>query len=910
MMAGEEGTGRYVSGWHRGEIGEIEKLVAYTPVHINGNIWSVAVCAPVCEVEEMIGETKRSGQVILGLVILILILGGGSLFVVSYHWSHVLEQEVAERTKEVRETRDYLINLIQHANAPIIVWNPDKRVTMFNEAFERMSGRTEAEMKEQPLGALFLEESRADSLKNIEKTSKGEHWETVEIPILNKDGETRMALWNSANIYGEDGKTLMATIAQGLDITERVRAEERIERLNSVLKAIRNVNQLIVSETDRDRLLQKACDVLLEARGYETAWIGFSAGGTSFTAVKGAGFGENVAFLGERLMDGDHPPCIENALDPKAPPLMLVDKSEVCGDCFFKEACAAREVAIVRVEHADRLFGLLAVSLASDTVVDDEEKGLLIEAAGDIGLALHGMELEEARGKAEEELRESEEKYRQIFDGTSEGIYRTTPDGQILVINRALVEMLGYDSVEEVMEINIQTEGYQVPADRHKFIELMEKDGQVRGFEAKWRRRDGTVLFVRENAHAVRDEEGKSLYFEGTIEDITERKHLEEQLRQAQKMEAIGTLTGGVAHDFNNILTALQGNTELASMKVREDDPVARNLSEIRKGIERAARLTYQLLLFSRQQPMEMTILNLNGMVDELTKMLKRLIGEHISLTTKLAPGLWKVKGDFGTIEQVIMNLVVNARDAMPKGGTVSVRTRNVEVDEVFCSACEEARPGRFVCLSVRDSGVGIDPNIMDRIFDPFFTTKGLGVGTGLGLSVVYGIVKQHEGWITVDSAPGNGALFEVYLPAVSIEPEEKPQNATVSLEAFRGSGERILVVEDDEIIRELSAEMLSESGYAAFAAANAREALELFEKEGGNFDLLFCDVVLPDGRGPELSEQLLKRTPGLRVLFTSGYMNEESDWQAIQERGDPFLQKPYSPSDFLRAVRDALKNH
>ena len=1034
MMAGEEGIGRYVSGWHRGGVGAVEKLVAYTPVHMNGTTWSVAVCAPVREVEEMIEETKHSGQVILGLVILVLILGGGSLFGVSYRWSHILEQDVVERTKELRETGDYLNNLIRHANAPIIVWNPDKQVTMFNQAFEKMSGRTEAEMKERPLDVLFPEESRADSLKNIEETSKGEHWETVEIPILNKSGETRMALWNSANIYSEDGATLMATIAQGQDITERVRAEERIEQQNSVLRAIRSVNQLIVTEKDRDRLLQKVCDALIEARDYDAAWLGVLMDGKHFAAFKGSGFREHAARFRERLMNGDHPPCIENALDRKAPPLMVVDKSEACGDCFFKEACPAVEVAIIRVEHANRVLGLLAISLASDVGVDDEEQSLLIEVAGDIGIALHSMELEKARRQAEEALRQGRDfaeslietaqtivlvldtegrivrfnRYMEALSGygldevrgrdwfttflperdrdrirssflgvvgdmqtrgnvnpivakdgreidiewsektlkdaegrvdgvlaigqditerkkmekelirlsdamrmSSDGVVLSDLEAKITDVNEAIRKMLGTDKEADL--IGKDSFDLIAPEDREKAVasmkEVMEK-GYVKDQECRVVTKGGSKISVSMSISLMKSAGGEPIGFVGIVRDITEHKHLEEQLRRAQKMEAIGTLTGGVAHDFNNILTALQGNAELASMKVPEDDPIARNLIEIREGIQRAARLTHQLLLFSRQQPMEMTILNLNGAVDELAKMLKRLIGEHISLTTELAPGIWKVKGDFGTIEQVIMNLVINARDAMPKGGTISIRTRNAEVDEVFCGVCEEARPGRFVCLSVRDSGVGIDPAIMDRIFDPFFTTKGLGVGTGLGLSVVYGIVKQHEGWITMESAPEDGALFEVYLPAISIEPEEDPQNASVSLEAFRGSGERILVVEDEKVIRDLSAEVLSQSGYAVFAAANAQEALELFEKEGGNFALLFCDVVLPDGRGPELSEQLLKRNPGLRVLFTSGYMNGESDWQAIRERGYPFLQKPYPMSDFLRAVRDVLKNH
>jgi len=344
--------------------------------------------------------------------------------------------------------------------------------------------------------------------------------------------------------------------------------------------------------------------------------------------------------------------------------------------------------------------------------------------------------------------------------------------------------------------------------------------------------------------------------FRETQRAYEELQKTQNQLLHVQKMEAIGALAAGVAHDFNNMLTAVQGNTELALMSLREDDPSYRYLNEVRKVTMRAANLTRQLLLFSRRQPMERVPFDLNRVIQE---------------------------------------------------GEITIRTQNVQVDQEYCKTHSYARPGRFVCLSVRDTGEGIDQAIIDRIFEPFFTTKGPGRGTGMGLSVVYGIVKQHQGWITVESSPGRGSTFEVYLPAVSIKPEEESKSP-VSLEAFRGSGERILLVEDEESVRGLITKGLSENGYIVLAAANSGEALDIFEREAGDFDLLFSDVILPDGKGPELAERLLKRKPGMSVLFTSGYSDEKSDWSAIREGGYPYLQKPYSLSTMLRAVRDALK--
>ncbi len=515
------------------------------------------------------------------------------------------------------------------------------------------------------------------------------------------------------------------------------------------------------------------------------------------------------------------------------------------------------------------------------------------------------QEIDERR-RAEEALRKSEEKYRNIFENIAEGIYQTSPEGEILLLNPAMVKMLGYDSANELMQINAEAR-YQSPADRRKFKDLMEKYGQVKGFEVNWKRKDGTTLIVREKAHVVRDDEGKILYYEGTIEDITEHNLLEKQLLQSQKMEAIGTLVGGIAHDFNNILTAIQGYTQLALMTVLEDDPSYRALNGIRKAAIHATNLIRQLLLFSRRQPMELTPLDLNKVIDDLTKMLNRLIGEEISLNTHLESELWTVKADAGSAEQAITNLVVNARDALPEGGEITIKTENVPVDKEYCKTYRDARPGKFVCLSIQDTGVGMDQATIERIFEPFFSTKGVGKGSGLGLSVVYGIVKQHEGWINVESSPGNGVIFRIYLPAVFVRPREK-QETSVSLESFKGEGERILLVEDEKFVRDSSTKMLSENGYVVSAVANIQEALDIFEREEGNFDLIFCDVVLPDGRGPKLVEWLLKRNPEIRVVFTSGYSREKSNWRAIQKGGYQFLSKPYLLADLLKSLKEILK--
>ena len=509
------------------------------------------------------------------------------------------------------------------------------------------------------------------------------------------------------------------------------------------------------------------------------------------------------------------------------------------------------------------------------------------------------------RKRAEMALQKSEEKYRGIIANAVEGIYRTTIDGEILEANSALLEFLGYESLEELKAANF-SELFLRPADRDRFLKELLKRGHVKGYEVEYRRRDGKIVVATESARMARKEDGTQI-IEGILYDVTEHKQMEEQLRQAQKMEAIGTLATGVAHDFNNILQAIQGYTDIALLSVTEGSQLYRDLNQIRKASMCGVDLTRQLLLFSRRQHLEMVSLNVNRVIQDLTKMLNRLVGEDVSLTADFEPEIWTVEANAGNFGQMIMNLVVNARDAMPEGGEITIKTRNVHVDEEYCRIYRVARPGKFVHVSVKDTGVGMDQAVIDRIFDPFFTTKGPERGTGMGLAVVYGIVKEHGGWITVESSPGNGAVFSIYLPACTMKSEEE-KKASVSSEPFRGNGERILLVEDDESVRESTTKWLSKNGYAVFGASGVQEALDIFQKNRGNFDLILADVILPDGRGPKLVQHIVRLKPEISVLFVSGYSGERSDWSSVQKGGYPYLQKPYFLTDLLKVVSDTLK--
>lgn len=399
----------------------------------------------------------------------------------------------------------------------------------------------------------------------------------------------------------------------------------------------------------------------------------------------------------------------------------------------------------------------------------------------------------------------------------------------------------------------------------------------------------------------------KSRLMQDLVANMKQLKETQAQLLHSQKMEAIGRLAGGVAHDFNNLLTAITGYTELLIDSIPFEAPMQGDLKEIKKAADRAASLTRQLLAFSRRQPLQTTITDLNNLVTNMQKLLKRLLGEDIELIPMLEPSLARVKIDQGQIEQVLMNLAVNARDAMPEGGMLTIKTENITLDESLPESIKYGHIGKFVRLSISDTGIGIEKAMLEKIFDPFFSTKGPGEGTGLGLAVVYGIIQQHKGWINVVSEPNQGALFEIYLPAYSIDDVKEMEDKNMLAE-FRGNGERILVVEDEEMICKFTIRILHENGYIAFAATSFREGQEVFSREKGNFDMIFSDVVLPDGSGLNLVEQFLLEKPNLKVLLSSGYTDQKSQWREIRGRGFRFLQKPYVFTTLLEIISQVLK--
>jgi PAS domain S-box-containing protein len=502
---------------------------------------------------------------------------------------------------------------------------------------------------------------------------------------------------------------------------------------------------------------------------------------------------------------------------------------------------------------------------------------------------------------------EAEAKYRALIEQVAAISYiaEIGVNAQWHYVSPQIGSILGY-SVEEWLGSSREWMRHVHPED-HALVEAAEaasKRGEP--FQAEFRmiRKDGRVIWVSDTGVVVRDSQGHAL-MEGIIVDISERKQLEVQLQQSRRMEAVGRLAGGIAHDFNNLLTIIKGYTELALNRAGIRAELRPDIERIEDAAERAAALVRQLLAFSRRQVLQPKNLDLNNIVLGLDKLLRRLMGADIEMKTLVGEDVGTVKADPGQVEQVIMNLVVNARDAMPNGGRLTIETANVELDSTYARDHATVRPGRYVMLAVTDTGVGMDAETVAHIFEPFYTTKGGASGTGLGLATVYGIVKQSGGYIWVYSEPGQGSSFKVYLPRVDAS-AETPQAARKQTRARKGT-ETILLVEDEPAVRELTRMVLAAQGYSVVEAQDAEDAERLSENHGTQIHLLLTDVVMPGVSGPELARRITARHPKMRVLYMSGYTHNVIAGGGTLETGIVFLQKPFTPASLAEKVRDVL---
>ncbi len=538
----------------------------------------------------------------------------------------------------------------------------------------------------------------------------------------------------------------------------------------------------------------------------------------------------------------------------------------------------------------------------------------LFNEAGDVYSVLGISRDITERKQAEEALIKSQKKYIDLYENANDMIFTLDLLGNFTSINRAAYASFGY-RLEELLGKSLHD---VVAPESFKYAmailqrAVAEKSDlmEIQPWEFEGFKKDGTKVLLEVRARLIL-EDGNITGIQAIARDITERKQaeeekafLQEQLRQSQKMEAIGRLAGGIAHDFNNLLTIIKGYSTLSMLELKEGDPLKGNIQEIQKATDRAANLTRQLLAFSRRQAMEMKVLDLNAILRDMDKMLRRVIGEDIALVTHFAEDLGRTKTDPGQMEQVIMNLVVNARDAMPDGGKLTIETANVELDEIYVRAHIAVKPGRYLVLSVSDTGVGMTREVQERLFEPFFTTKETGKGTGLGLSTVYGIVKQSGGNIWVYSEPGRGTTLKIYLPRVDESIEVFKEK---SIEALPGRGETILVVEDEEEVRKLAARILQIHGYKVLEAPQGGDALLICERHKNPIHLMLTDVVMPGMSGHQLAKRLKSLQPEMKVLYMSGYTDNAIVQHGVLGEGVNYIQKPFTLDALARKVREVL---
>jgi two-component system cell cycle sensor histidine kinase/response regulator CckA len=761
-------------------------------------------------------------------------------------------RDVSERHRieqELRHSQEKYSKMIHSSPDAITLRSlPDRRYVEVSEGFTRLTGYTAEEVlgkMPSELGIWSDDSPHTEILQNLHRDGE---IRDVEFGFRTKTGEHRYATVSAVRLTLGTGAYMLSV---SRDITERKRVEERLSQLAAIV------------ESSFDAIIGKTLD------GTIVSWNAGAEAVYGYSAAEAVG--RSISVLS--------PPEQQHELDHLLERLTRGEKIE------------HHETTRVRKDGQK-----IIVSLTLSPIHD---------ASGKIvGASAISRDITERR-RVEQDLLRSEARFASLVQDAPYGIYRVTLDGHFLQVNPALVRMLGYQSEAELLARNIETDIYAKAEVRKQMIDEHWRDKDFRDVEAHWKCKNGEKIIVRLSGRPVQRPGGELAYFEVFAEDITERRSLERQLMQSQKMDAIGRLAGGVAHDFNNLLGVILGQTELLQAELGSNPSVHRRAEAIEHSASRAAELTKQLLAFSRQQFIEPRVVDTNAIVREVEKLLRRLIGEDVEFTLHLQPNAGNIKVDPSQLEQILMNLAVNARDAMPNGGKLILETAYAELDEAYARQHFGAQAGDFVMLVVSDTGTGMDSQTLARIFEPFFTTKTDGRGTGLGLSTVYGIVKQNNGYIMPYSEMGHGTTFRIYFPRVRETPEVRNQKPTQA--EFAKGTETILIVEDEASLRELARELLEANGYKVIEAERGEKAMHLVEHSQTPIDLLLTDVVMPGIGGRQLAKRLLELRPGLHVLYMSGYTDDVISNRGVLPENTLLLPKPFTRAILLRRVREAL---
>ena len=781
----------------------------------------------------------------------------------------------------------YFEQIIETAPEAISIIDADKKVLRANGEFTRLFGFCATEAEGRSIDQLIVPPDRYAETAWITENVKGGKKLTLETRRQRKDGSLVEVLLSTSPVM-LNGKTIGA-YACYRDITEQKRTEE----LNAALYAIAARSQSAEDLQQFYAAIHNIVGQLMYARNFYIALYDAQAQLLSFpyfvdemdpTPVPkrlGRGLTEYVMRSGQPLLAT--PAVFEE--------LVRTGEVELIG------AASLDWLGVPLKSGATTLGALVVQSYSQNVRFGERDREILKFVSQQLAAAIEHKRYEEA-------LRRSEARYRSLILSAIFGIYRCALDGRFLDVNPALISMLGYESVEEVLRLDARREVFLNPQEVDRLTEEYRRAGSLNGAEVQWKHKDGHPITVRLSGRAASGTEEEGEVLELIAEDITEKRQLEEQFRQAQKMEAVGRLAGGVAHDFNNLIMVINGYTEVLLGQLEAGGDMHQKVENIQQAADRAATLTRQLLAFSRKQLLELKVVDVNAVVTNMERLLRPLIGENIELVTRLSTEAGHTRADAGQLEQVLMNLVVNAKDSMAEGGRITIQSSNVIVRPNM-GEHRFIQPGSYSVISVNDTGHGMDRETLSRIFEPFFTTKEKGKGTGLGLSTVYGIVKQSNGYVFAESRVGLGTTFNVYLPCVQDALEASSPNMTGEPE--KGGCETVLLVEDEESVRELVKVTLSSRGYKVLEAKDGESGLRLAAETMETIDILVTDVMMPGIGGRELAAKLSAIRPGICVLFLSGYTEDVVVTPGALGPGAAFLQKPFTLQHLAKKVREVL---
>jgi PAS domain S-box-containing protein len=781
--------------------------------------------------------------------------------------------------------------IVEHLYDGIIVTDPDGVIIDWNPAAERLFGYTRAEMLGKNAEILNRPGEGAALTRAIRAGLKSQGRWTGELSVVARDGTARDVEAFVIALTDGSGR-MIGRVSVNRDVT----AQRRAERIRSAAFLI---SEAANATENLEELFRAIHDVVGELMPAKNLYIALYDPATDIISFPYWVDEHDAAMAPKRPGRG----LTEFVLRTGQPLLVTPEHPEVERDGLVElVGTPSLDWLGVPLKVGDRTIGVLAVqSYTSGVRYGDHEKHILQFVSTQVAMAID-------RKRVEGDQRRQQDFLRQVIDLNPNLIFVKDWDGRFTLVNRALAELYGsrpealighrdadFNPHAEQVDRYLNDDRMAMTSGQPKFI-LEEPNTDARSGETRWFQVIKVPLRTADGAPQVL----------GVATEITHRKELESQLRQAQKMEAVGQLAGGIAHDFNNVLTAILGYALLMLKDPGLPVPQRQDVQEIQKAAQRAASLTQQLLAFSRKQVLQPTVLDLNEVVTEMQALLRRLIGEHIALETRLEPDGQFVRADRGQLQQVIINLCVNARDAMPEGGTLTIATNAKNLDAGFVASHPGSQVGPHAALKVSDTGVGMDADIRARVFEPFFTTKPVGKGSGLGLATVYGIVKQSGGYIAVTSVPTRGSTFTVYLPRVAAPGAEISAPPVVAAQPSGGS-ETVLLVEDEPAVRNLARRALQRYGYKVLEAPDGETAMALAREARDPIALLLTDVVMPGMSGRDLAQRLTEERRAMRVLYTSGYPDTVGLTEEVEEASVAYLSKPYTPEDLARKVREVL---